>query len=73
VRHVGQRIWGHRQPSLDRLAGMTDEQLRGLASLEDAQVLPRYYSQAVTDRPNNATALVRVHLSQQVIDAWERR
>lgn len=73
VRGVGNRIWGRGTPDPDRLAGMTDEQLRGLASLNDAKTLNAMYRAAGPSVPNNATAPLRVKLSQQVIDAWGRK
>lgn len=73
VRDVGSQIWGNGLPSATRLSGMTDEELRGLASLDDAKTLNAMYRGAQASVPNNATAPIRVQLSQQVIDAWGRK
>ncbi|MEJ3749675.1 polymorphic toxin-type HINT domain-containing protein [Actinomycetes bacterium KLBMP 9797] len=70
IGQVGRDIWGNGKPSADRLAGMSNEQLRGLASLEDAKVLNAVYADAAAKIPSNQTAPVRVDLTQQVIDAW---
>jgi hypothetical protein len=73
VRDVGSQIWGNGLPSATRLSGMTDAELRGLASLDDAKMLNAMYRGAQASVPNNATAPIRVQLSQQVIDAWGRK
>lgn len=51
---------------------MTDVQLRGLASLEDARVLKALYADAAAKIASNKTAPIRVQLTQQIIDAWGR-
>jgi RHS repeat-associated protein len=71
VVQVGRDIWGNGKPAADKLAGKTAEELRGLASLEDAQTLNAMYSQAAGAITSNETAPVRVTLTQQIIDAWE--
>ena len=70
VGQVGRDIWGNGLPSAERLAGMTGEELRGIASLEDAQVLNEMYKTAQAAIPSNDTAKIRVILTQQIIDAW---
>lgn len=50
---------------------MTQEQIRGVASLDDAQALNQMYSEAADAIPSNKTAPIRVQLTQQIIDAWE--
>lgn len=73
VRDVGNRIWGTGLPSADRLAGMSDAELRALASLDDARMLNAMYKGAGPAVPGNKTAPIRIQLSQQVIDAWRRK
>lgn len=60
-------------PMRRQFAGMTDEELRALVSLDDAKMLNAMYRGVGPAVPNNATAPVRVDLSQLVIDAWSRK
>lgn len=70
VGQVGRRIWGNGRVSADRNAGLSNAELRGLASREDAEVLFGMYRGAAVGIPSNPTAPVRVELVQQVLGAW---
>jgi len=72
VWEAGNGIWGNGRPSVDRLDGMTDDQLRDLATLEEATILNRLYADVANKSKGGQTASPRVVLSQKVIDAWKR-
>ena len=63
-------MWGHGLPSAERLAGMSQAELRGLASFDDAMMLRAMYTDASSKIATNATAPVRVQLIQQILNAY---
>jgi hypothetical protein len=70
VQEVGQGVWRHGLPSAERLAGMSQAELRGLASFDDAMMLRAMYPDASSTIATNATAPVRVQLIQQILNAY---
>lgn len=68
---VGNRIWGHGTPDPSRLDGLSNTQLRGIASRADAVQLQQWYEGAVAAGDGGATAPIRVQLAQKIIDAWD--
>lgn len=62
---------GERPSRVTRLDDMSSEELRRLASYEDAVTLNQMYRDAMPQVPTNRTANPRVVLSQKVIDAWK--
>lgn len=71
VQDIGNRIWGCGKPDKTSLDHLSSEELRGLASYEQAVTLNQMYRDAVPQVPTNETASPRVVLSQKVIDAWK--
>lgn len=68
---VGNRIWGRGTPSPTRLHGLSPDELRAIASREDAVQLRDWYAAAEAAETGGKTAPVRVGLADQIIAAWD--
>ena len=69
LQQVGAKIWGNGDPTA-LIGTRTPEELRGIASLSDAEKLQDFYRSAELAGRGGTTAPARVVLTQEIIDAW---
>ncbi|GLV87892.1 hypothetical protein Slala03_75810 [Streptomyces lavendulae subsp. lavendulae] len=71
VQDIANRIWGYSRTDVKRLDHLSGEELRELASYEQAVTLNQMYRDVIPQIPGNEMANPRVVLSEKVIDAWK--